>query len=248
MLRADASDARSGHDHYSRCDSSACRQRVSGSMDRRRGGPDVRVRNAERPARPEICCVKRGCAPSCAPARRCGANFIGCASTTRLSPSLTLNRFAEWKACASARLTRVRAPIRGVPWAGRAYRREQWGSADPINRALSAANSCLYGICHAAIVSAGYSPALGFIHTGKMLSFVYDIADLYKSKLTIPVAFRVVAAGASTAWNRASARLPRRFSRFAPALQRIVSGYPARTRWRKSDAEPDFDADAAASD
>src|SRR5579875_2210455 len=68
----------------------------------------------------------------------------------------------------------------GVPWKGRSYQRDQWGSTDPINRALSAANSCLYGVCHAAIVSAGFSPALGFIHTGKMLSFVYDIADLYK--------------------------------------------------------------------
>lgn len=81
----------------------------------------------------------------------------------------------------------------GVPWSGRSYRRDNWGSADPVNRALSAANSCLYGVCHAAIVSAGYSPALGFIHTGKMLSFVYDIADLYKADLTVPLAFRAVA-------------------------------------------------------
>ena len=44
---------------------------------------------------------------------------------------------------------------------------------------MSAANACLYGVCHAAIVAAGYSAALGFIHTGKMLSCVYDVADLY---------------------------------------------------------------------
>jgi len=83
----------------------------------------------------------------------------------------------------------------GVEWAGRSYRSSSWGSADPINRALSCANSCLYGICHGAIVSAGYSAALGFIHTGKMLSFVYDIADLYKVEITVPLAFRVAAAG-----------------------------------------------------
>jgi len=81
----------------------------------------------------------------------------------------------------------------GVSWSGRSYRRDKWADADPVNRALSAANSCLYGICHAAIVSAGFSPALGFIHTGKMLSFVYDIADLYKTEITIPVAFRAAA-------------------------------------------------------
>ncbi len=83
----------------------------------------------------------------------------------------------------------------GVPWSNRSYRRDKWSNADPVNRALSVANSCLYGICHAAIVSAGFSPALGFVHTGKMLSFVYDIADLYKTEITIPVAFQATAEG-----------------------------------------------------
>jgi CRISPR-associated protein Cas1 len=81
----------------------------------------------------------------------------------------------------------------GVAWSGRSYRRDEWSSADPVNRALSTANSCLYGICQAAIVSAGFSPALGFIHTGKMLSFVYDVADFYKTEVTVPIAFRAAA-------------------------------------------------------
>jgi len=81
----------------------------------------------------------------------------------------------------------------GVEWHGRRYDRKKWAGGDPINRALSAANALLNGLCHAAIVSGGYSPALGFIHTGKQLSFVYDIADLYKVDVTIPVAFSVVA-------------------------------------------------------
>jgi len=83
----------------------------------------------------------------------------------------------------------------GVPWQGRAYRRDAWDAADPVNRALSAANSCLYGICQAGILAVGLSPALGFIHTGKMLSFVYDIADLYKTRVSIPTAFRETALG-----------------------------------------------------
>jgi len=81
----------------------------------------------------------------------------------------------------------------GVAWNGRVYDRKDWGKADPINRALSAANALLNGICHAGIVSGGYSPALGFVHSGRMLSFVYDIADLYKTEITIPTAFAVVA-------------------------------------------------------
>lgn len=81
----------------------------------------------------------------------------------------------------------------GVPWQGRKYERGSWGATDPVNRALSAANALLNGLCHAAIVSGGYSPGLGFIHTGKQLSFVYDIADLYKADITIPLAFATVA-------------------------------------------------------
>ncbi len=80
----------------------------------------------------------------------------------------------------------------GVPWQGRRYDRAEWGQSDPINRALSAANALLNGLCHAAIVSGGYSPALGFIHTGKQLSFVYDVADLYKVDITVPLAFQAV--------------------------------------------------------
>lgn len=81
----------------------------------------------------------------------------------------------------------------GVTWTGRNYDRGNWKASDPVNRALSAANACLNGICHAAILSAGYSPGLGFIHQGKQLAFVYDIADLYKTRLTIPVAFATTA-------------------------------------------------------
>jgi len=83
----------------------------------------------------------------------------------------------------------------GIEWHGRRYDRSCWEKSDPVNRALSAANACLNGVCHSAIVAGGYSPALGFIHTGKQLSFVYDIADLYKVEITIPLAFRVVAEG-----------------------------------------------------
>ena len=82
-----------------------------------------------------------------------------------------------------------------VDWQGRLYDQDEWDYADPLNRALSCANACLYGVCHAAILTAGYSPAIGFIHTGKMLSFVYDIADLYKTELSIPIAFSTVSQG-----------------------------------------------------
>lgn len=81
----------------------------------------------------------------------------------------------------------------GVVWTGRRYDASDWDRGDPLNRAVSAASACLNGIAHAGIVSAGYSTAIGFVHTGKMLSFVYDVADLYKIDLVIPLAFAAVA-------------------------------------------------------
>ena len=83
----------------------------------------------------------------------------------------------------------------GVPWHGRVYDPDVWEAGDSINRALSTANACLYGLCHAAIVSVGLSPGLGFVHHGKMLSFVYDVADFYKTEVTLPIAFRFGALG-----------------------------------------------------
>lgn len=83
--------------------------------------------------------------------------------------------------------------VTGVEWNGRNYDRGNWQNSDPVNRAISAANSCLYGLAHAGIVSLGFSPALGFIHTGKQLSFVYDVADLYKLETVVPAAFATVA-------------------------------------------------------
>jgi len=80
-----------------------------------------------------------------------------------------------------------------VTWKSRNYDHTEWGSGDVPNRCLSSATACLYGICEAAILAAGYAPAIGFIHTGKPQSFVYDIADIYKFETVVPVAFRIAA-------------------------------------------------------
>jgi CRISPR-associated protein Cas1 len=80
-----------------------------------------------------------------------------------------------------------------VPWKNRNYDHSEWGSGDVPNRCLSSATACLYGICEAAILAAGYAPAVGFIHTGKPQSFVYDIADIFKFETVVPVAFKIAA-------------------------------------------------------
>ena len=81
----------------------------------------------------------------------------------------------------------------GVKWSGRDYRPEDFSASDKVNQALSAGHACLYGLAHAVIVSLGCAPGLGFVHVGHECSFVYDIADLYKAEVTIPIAFEVAA-------------------------------------------------------
>lgn len=81
----------------------------------------------------------------------------------------------------------------GVQWKRRDYDPHNWEGADIVNRCLSAATACLYGVTEAAVLAAGYAPAVGFIHTGKPLSFVYDIADLFKFDTVVPVAFQIAA-------------------------------------------------------
>lgn len=91
-------------------------------------------------------------------------------------------------------LYRLLAVRYGVRWDGRRYDPYAWDAADVVNRCLSAATAALYGITEAAILAAGYAPAIGFLHSGKPQSFVYDIADIFKFTTVVPEAFRVAAA------------------------------------------------------
>src|SRR5574337_1981253 len=81
----------------------------------------------------------------------------------------------------------------GVKWSGRDYNPDDWDVSDLPNRCLSSATAALYGVTEAAVLAAGYAPAVGFIHTGKPLSFVYDVADVYKFETVVPAAFKVAA-------------------------------------------------------
>ena len=108
-----------------------------------------------------------------------------------------------------------------VKWRRRNYDPNKWDSSDLPNRCLSSATACLYGLTEAAVLAAGYSPAVGFIHTGKALSFVYDIADLFKFETVVPVAFRI--AGRKPADPERAVRLACRDSfRQTKLLKRII--------------------------
>lgn len=138
-----------------------------------------------------------------------------------LDPALSIEQIRGHEGARVRSTYAVMSRRYGVEWNGREYKRHSWQESDPINRALSAANALLNGICHAAIVSGGYSPGLGFIHTGKQLSFVYDIADLYKTELSIPVAFETVSRGFTSIESRTRARFRDRIGE-TKLLQRIL--------------------------
>jgi len=89
------------------------------------------------------------------------------------------------------RLYELQAQENGISWRRRDYDPANWGSADVPNRCLSAATSCLYGLAEAAVLAAGYAPAIGFLHSGKPQSFVYDVADVYKFETVVPIAFQI---------------------------------------------------------
>lgn len=107
---------------------------------------------------------------------------------------LTMQQLRGREGARVRKLYREEAARTGVEWRKRNYDMGAFETGDAVNQALSAANTSLYGVVHAVIVALGCSPGLGFVHTGHELAFVYDIADLYKAEITIPVAFEVAGA------------------------------------------------------
>lgn len=105
--------------------------------------------------------------------------------------SQTMQQLRAKEGARIRKLYRKLAGEYGVVWNGRTYDPDNFEGTDPVNQALSAANFALYGLAYSAIAAMGMAAGLGFIHTGHDLSFVYDIADLYKAEITIPLAFQV---------------------------------------------------------
>lgn len=117
----------------------------------------------------------------------------------------------------------------GISWEKRAYDPNYFDEGDVVNKCLSTANHCLYALCEAAILAAGYAPAVGFIHTGKPLSFVYDIADLFKFDTVVPIAFKVAASNhedpvrETRLYCRNSFRKHQLLGRIIPTIEEILS-------------------------
>ena len=104
---------------------------------------------------------------------------------------LTLQQLRGREGARMRSIYREQARLNKVEWNGREYDKEDFFSGSPVNQALSAGNVCLYGLASAVITALGCSNGLGFIHVGHEFSFAYDIADLYKAEITIPIAFQL---------------------------------------------------------
>lgn len=132
----------------------------------------------------------------------------------------------------------------GIKWNGRKYDPKDWEAGDTINKCLSAATSCLYGVTEAAVLAAGYAPAIGFIHSGKPLAFVYDIADLFKFETVVPVAFQIAAKGSARPDRevriacRDSFRKSRLLKRIIPAIEEVLAAGEMTPPQAPEDAQP----------
>ena len=132
----------------------------------------------------------------------------------------------------------------GIDWRGRRYDPNDWDSSDVVNRCLSAATSCLYGITEAAILAAGYAPAIGFLHTGKPKSFVYDIADLVKFETVIPAAFEVASSNHAQADRqvriacRDAFRQTKLLQRLIPLIEEVLAAGEIRPPPMPEDSQP----------
>ena len=104
---------------------------------------------------------------------------------------LTLQQLRGREGVRMRRAYRAAAEKYGIQWSSREYDQNDFDNSDSVNKALSAANAALYGVVHSVIVALGLSPGLGFVHAGTIRAFVYDVADLYKADLVIPLAFRL---------------------------------------------------------
>ncbi len=107
--------------------------------------------------------------------------------------SLTMQQLRGREGSRMRRAYQSASSSTGVAWDGREYDPDNFEAGTPVNQALTAGNVCLYGLAHAVIFALGCSPGLGFVHVGHENSFVYDIADLYKAEIVIPLAFEVAA-------------------------------------------------------
>ncbi len=78
----------------------------------------------------------------------------------------------------------------GIEWKGRRFDRNNPEEDDNINKAINHATTATYAAAQIAVAITGTIPQLGFIHESSGRAFALDIADLFRSTVSLPIAFQ----------------------------------------------------------
>jgi len=87
---------------------------------------------------------------------------------------------------------RLLAAEHGIEWKGRRYDRADPLAADLPNQAINHAVTALEACVAIAVQATATIPQLGFMHEDSAKSWVLDLCDLYRTSVTVPVAFACV--------------------------------------------------------
>ncbi len=80
----------------------------------------------------------------------------------------------------------------GIVWKGRRFDRSDPDSTDPPNLAINHVVTALEACVAIAVQATGTLPPLGFLHEDSAKSWTLDLCDLYRTTVTVPLAFDCV--------------------------------------------------------
>ena len=87
---------------------------------------------------------------------------------------------------------RLMAQKYGIDWEGRHYDRANPNATDIPNQAINHAATAMYALGQVAVAVTGCIPQLGFIHEESGIAFALDIADMFRTEITLRIAFDAV--------------------------------------------------------
>jgi CRISPR-associated protein Cas1 len=79
----------------------------------------------------------------------------------------------------------------GLEWNGRKFDRNRPEDSDLPNQAINGVVMCVEALATVAVQATGTIAQLGFIHEDSTKSWLLDVCDLYRTTVTVPLAFKV---------------------------------------------------------
>jgi CRISPR-associated protein Cas1 len=110
----------------------------------------------------------------------------------RFSETPRTNDLDSLRGMEAARIKRsyeILAQQFGISWKGRRYDRRDHDGTDVPNQAINHAVTALEAAVAVAVQATATLPPLGFLHEDSAKSWVLDLCDLYRTTVTVPIAF-----------------------------------------------------------